>query len=82
MIVVILLWFFRKDCHSAIFGNMYKIVTFVTFHFSAQRFKHVVTSSLCFTRASWITPLCITLKIVIMLLSLQFTTLCPKLLHA
>jgi hypothetical protein len=52
MTIVILLRFFRKDCHSAIFGHVSKIVTFVTFHFSAQRFKPVVTSSLCFTRSS------------------------------
>jgi hypothetical protein len=64
MIVVILLWFSRRDCHSAIFGHMSKIVTFVTFHFSAQRFKHVVNSSLCFTRHSWITPLCMNFKVV------------------
>jgi hypothetical protein len=50
--VVILLRFFRRDCHSAIFGHVSKVVTFVTFHFSAQGFKPVVNSSLCFTRSS------------------------------
>jgi hypothetical protein len=65
--VVILLRFYRRDCHSAIFDHVSKIVTFVTFHFSAQRFKLVVTSSLCFTRPSWITPLCMTLKVVFVL---------------
>jgi hypothetical protein len=50
--VVILLRFFRRDCHSAIFGHVSKIFTFVTFHFSAQRFKPVVTYFLCFTRSS------------------------------
>jgi hypothetical protein len=64
-VIVILLWFFRRDWHSAIFGHMSKIVTFVTLHFSDQRFKPVVTYSLCFTRPSWITPLCMTLKVVI-----------------
>jgi hypothetical protein len=49
---VTLLRFFRRDCHSTIFGHVSKIVTFVTFHFNAQRFKPVVTSSLCFTRSS------------------------------
>jgi hypothetical protein len=29
--VVILLRFVRRDCHSAIFGHVSKIVTFVTF---------------------------------------------------
>jgi hypothetical protein len=58
MTIVILLQFSRRDCHSAIFGHVSKIFTFVTFHFSAQRFKLVVTSSLCFTRPSWIT-LCV-----------------------
>jgi hypothetical protein len=58
--------FFRRDCHSAIFGHVSKIVTFVTFHFSAQRFKPIVTSSLCFTRYSLITPLCMALKVVIL----------------
>jgi hypothetical protein len=52
MTIVILLRFFRRDCHSAIFGLVSKIVTFVTFHFSAQGFKHVVTYSLCFNRSS------------------------------
>jgi hypothetical protein len=47
----ILLRFFRRKFHSTIFGHMSKIVTFLTFHFSAQIFKHVVTS-LCFTRSS------------------------------
>jgi hypothetical protein len=50
--IVILLRFFRMDCHSTIFGCVSKIVTFVTFHFIAQRFKPGVTSSLCFTRYS------------------------------
>jgi hypothetical protein len=55
-VIVILLQFFRREFHYAIFGHVSKIVTFVTFHFSAQRFKPVVTSSLCFTRSScWIT---------------------------
>jgi hypothetical protein len=58
----IMLWFSRRDCHSPIFGHVSKIFTFVTFHFSAQRFKHVVISSLCFTRPSWITPLCMNFK--------------------
>jgi hypothetical protein len=49
---VTLLRFFRRDCHSTIFGHVSKIVTFVALHFSAQRFKPVVTSSLCFTRSS------------------------------
>jgi hypothetical protein len=62
--VVILLRFTRRDCHSTIFGHVSKIVTFVTFHFSAQRFKPFVTSSMCFTRPSWITPLCMTFKVV------------------
>jgi hypothetical protein len=62
--VVILLRFSRRDCHSVIFGHVSKIVTFVIFHFSAQRFKPVVTYSLCFTRPSWITPLCMTFKFV------------------
>jgi hypothetical protein len=52
MIFVIMLRFFRRDCHSVIFGHVSKIVTFVTFHFSAQRFKPVVTPSLFFTRSS------------------------------
>jgi hypothetical protein len=42
---VTLLRLFRRDCHSTIFVHVSKIVTFVTFHFSAQRFKPVVTSS-------------------------------------
>jgi hypothetical protein len=49
---VTLLRFFRRDYHSAIFGHVSKIVTFVTFHFSAQGFKPVVTSSLCFIKSS------------------------------
>jgi hypothetical protein len=49
---VTLLSFFRRDYHSTIFGHVSKIVTFVTFHFSAQRFKLVVTSSLSFSRYS------------------------------
>jgi hypothetical protein len=49
---VTLLRFFKRECHSAIFGHVSKIVTFVKFHFSAQRFKPVVTSSPCFTRSS------------------------------
>ena len=65
MIVVILLRFFKKDCLFAIFGHVSKIVTFVAFHFSAQGFKPVVTSSLCFTRSYLITPLCMNLKVVI-----------------
>jgi hypothetical protein len=62
--IVVLLRFPRRDCHSVIFGHVSKVVTFVAFHFSAQRFKHVVTSSLCFTRPSWITLLCMTFKVV------------------
>jgi hypothetical protein len=61
--VVILLWFSRRDYHFSIFGHVSKVVTFVTFHFSAQRFKPVVTSSMCFTRPSWITLLCMTFKV-------------------
>jgi hypothetical protein len=60
--VVIMSWLSRRECHSAIFGHVSKVVTFVTFHFSAQSFKHVVASSLCFTRPSWITLLCMTFK--------------------
>jgi hypothetical protein len=62
--IVVLLWFSRRDCHSTIFFHVSKVVTFVSFHFSAQRFKLVVTSSLCFTRPSWITLLCMTFKVV------------------
>jgi hypothetical protein len=64
MAVVVLLRFSRRDFHSAIFGYVSKFVTFVAFHFSAQKFKHVVTSYLCFTRPSWITLLCMTFKVV------------------
>jgi hypothetical protein len=64
VIVVVLLWFSRRDYHSTIFGHVSKVVTFVSFHFSAQRFKHVVTYSMCFTRSSWITLLCMTFKVV------------------
>jgi hypothetical protein len=64
VIVVILLRFSSRDYHSAIFGHVSKVVTFVTFHFSAQRFKPIATSSLCFTRPSWITLLCMTFKVV------------------
>jgi hypothetical protein len=42
MTVVVLLWFSRRGCHSAIFSHVSKVVTFVTFHFNAQRFKPVV----------------------------------------
>jgi hypothetical protein len=45
--VVILLRLSRRDFHSTIFGHVSKVVTFVTFNFSAQGFKPVVTSSLC-----------------------------------
>jgi hypothetical protein len=83
MTIVILLRFFRRDYHSVIFGHVSKIVTFVTLHFSAKKFKPVVTSSLFFTRPSWITPLCMNFKVFLfLLLSFQFTGLCPKLLHA
>jgi hypothetical protein len=51
-----------------IFGHVSKVATFVAFHFSAQRFKHVVTSSLCFTRPYWITLLCMTFKVVYVLI--------------
>jgi hypothetical protein len=51
MTFVIMLRLFRRDYHSAILGHVSKIVTFVTFHFSAQRFKPIVTSSLCVTRS-------------------------------
>jgi hypothetical protein len=64
VIVVIMLRFSRRDCHSAIFGHVSKVVAFVTFHFSAQGSKPVVTSSLCFTRPSWITLLCMTFKVI------------------
>jgi hypothetical protein len=64
MTIVVLLWLSRRHCHSAIFGHVSKVVTFVSFHFSAQRFKHVVTYSLCFTRPYWITLLCMNLKVV------------------
>jgi hypothetical protein len=64
VIVAILLHFSRREYHSAIFVHVSKVVTFVTFHFSAQRFKPIVTSSLCFTRPFWITLLCMTLKVV------------------
>jgi hypothetical protein len=63
MTIVVLLWFSRRDCHSAIFGHVSKFVTFVEFHFNAQRFKPVVTSSLSFTRPYWITFLCMTFKL-------------------
>jgi hypothetical protein len=49
---VTLLRLLRRDFHSAIFGHVSKIVTFVTFHFNDQEFKPIVTSSLCFTRSS------------------------------
>jgi hypothetical protein len=65
--VVVLLWFSRRDCHSEIFGHVSKVVTFVAFHFSAQRFKPVVTSSMCFTRPSWVTLLCMNFKVVYVL---------------
>jgi hypothetical protein len=64
VIVVVLLWFFKRDCHFVIFVHVSKVVTFVAFHFSAQRFKPVVTSSMCFTRPSWITLFCMTFKVV------------------
>jgi hypothetical protein len=35
VIVVVLLRFSRRDCHSAIFGHVSKVVTLVVFHFSA-----------------------------------------------
>jgi hypothetical protein len=62
--IVIMLQFSRRDCHSAIFGHVSKVVTFVTFHFSARRLKPIVTSSLHFTRPSWITLFCMTFKFV------------------
>jgi hypothetical protein len=62
--VVVLLWLSRRECHSKIFGHVYKVVTFVAFHFSFQRCKPVVTSSLCFTRPSWITLLFMSFKVV------------------
>jgi hypothetical protein len=62
--IVVLLWFSRRDCHSEIFGHVSKVVTFVAFYFSAQRFKPVVTSSPCFIEPSWITLLGMTLKVV------------------
>jgi hypothetical protein len=61
--IVVLLCFSRRDFHSIIFDHVSKADTFVAFHFSAQRFKLVVTSSLCFTRSSWITLLCMTFKV-------------------
>jgi hypothetical protein len=64
VIVVILLRLSRRDCHSTIFGHVSKIVTFVTFRFSSQRFKPIVSYSLCFTNPSWITPLCMNFKVV------------------
>jgi hypothetical protein len=64
MTVFIQLQFSRRDYHSSIFGHVSKFFTFVTFHFSSQRFKLVVTSSLSFTRPSWITPLCTNFKVV------------------
>jgi hypothetical protein len=67
MTVVVPLWFYRRECHSAIFGHVSKVVTCVAFHFSAQRLKPVVTSSLCFTRPSWITLLCMTFKVAYVL---------------
>jgi hypothetical protein len=51
MTAIILLRFFRRDFYSVILGHVSKFFTFVTFHFSAQRLKHVVTSSLCVTRS-------------------------------
>jgi hypothetical protein len=67
MTVVVLSWFSRRDCHSKIFFHVSKDVTFVAFHFSDQRFKPIVTSSLCFSRPSWITLLCMTFKFVYVL---------------
>jgi hypothetical protein len=64
VIVIVLLWFSRKDCHSAIFGNVSKFITFVAFHFSAQTFKHILTASLFFTSPSSIILLCMTFKVV------------------
>jgi hypothetical protein len=62
--IVISLQFSRRDCHSTIFGHASNVVKFLTYHLSAQRFKPVITSSLCFTRPSWITLLCMTFKVV------------------
>jgi hypothetical protein len=64
MTIVILFWFSRRNFHSPMFGHVSKIVTFVTFHLSTQRFKPVVTSFVCFTEPSWITPLCMNFKVV------------------
>jgi hypothetical protein len=62
--IIFLLWFSRRDCYSTIFSHVSKVVTFLSFHFSAQRFKHVVTSSLCFPRPSWTTLLYMNFKVV------------------
>jgi hypothetical protein len=64
MTVVVLLWFSRRDYHSTIFGHVSKVIALVAFHFSAQGFKPVVDYSLCFTRPSWITILCMNFKVV------------------
>jgi hypothetical protein len=64
MNVVSLLWFSRRDYHSTISGHVSKVFSLVSFHFSAQSFKHVVASFLCFNKRYWITILCITLKFV------------------
>jgi hypothetical protein len=59
-----------------------KFVALVAFHFSAQGFKLVVAYSLCFTRPSWITILCITFIVVyVSAIFSAIYTLCPKLLH-
>jgi hypothetical protein len=63
MTVVLMLWFSRGGFHFAISGHVSKFFTFVAFHFSSQRFKHVVTSSLYLTRPSWITLLCMNFKV-------------------
>jgi hypothetical protein len=81
--VFILLCFSRRDCHYTIFGHMSKVVTLVSFHFSAQGFKTIVVSSLCFTRPSWITILCMNFKVVYVSdIFSAIYNLCPKLLHA
>jgi hypothetical protein len=62
--IVILSRFSRRDYHFSIFFHVSKVVTFFKFHLSAQGFKLAVTFSLCFTRPSWITLLCMTFKVV------------------
>jgi hypothetical protein len=64
MTVVILLQFSRRNYHSEIFVHVSKVVTIVTFHFRAQGFKHVLNSSSCFTRPSWIILLYMNFNVV------------------